>query len=285
MLPDGAVARVVARAPGGLALARGRRVLAGDPAGEALTLVPAAGANRLGALRGRVHAVLTVRARDAAGPLGTVRVALRLGPARPWPATVGRSVRGRPLSALLPPGPAPLLVTAAIHGDERPTATAARAAVARVPVDRLRAVVVPVANPDGQAAGRRQNARGVDLNRNFPTRDWGGAGAYRQGRAPASEPETRALTGLVGALRPRAVVALHAPAAAVLGTRAQPLAVRLARATGLPLRASIGYPTPGSFATWVRAHGGAAVTVELPGGTPRTRTVTALATLLRSGGR
>src|SRR5690606_18251055 len=36
-----------------------------------------------------------------------------------------------------------------------------------------RVVVVPLLNPDGFVAGTRRNARNVDLNRNYPTSNWG----------------------------------------------------------------------------------------------------------------
>ena len=64
-----------------------------------------------------------------------------------------------------------MLVIGSIHGNE----TAGHAVIARLraatPPAGVRLLLVRTANPDGVAAGTRQNARGVDLNRNFP-RHW-----------------------------------------------------------------------------------------------------------------
>ena len=95
---------------------------------------------------------------------------------------------------------------------------------------------VPVANPDGYdftfTEGNRlwrKNLRdndddgeitgndGVDPNRNFPTKwgydDEGSSGVFSsetyRGAAPASEPETRAMDGLLKRLRPKAQVNYH----------------------------------------------------------------------------
>jgi len=279
--PASAITAVAAGRPEGLLLARVRRVVPpGAPAALPLRAT-GPGARLVGAAApGRLVARLEVRTRDAAGPAGGIDRAVAIGPDRPWPHRAGRSVRGRAVVALLPPRPAPLLVVGAVHGDEPGTAAALHAALRRTPAARLRAAVVTVMNPDGLAAGRRHNARGVDLNRNFPARDWGGPRALFPGRAPASEPETRAVMRLVSALRPRRVVALHAPLGVVLGRRTDRLARTLARTTGLPVRASVGYPTPGSLATWARERGAGTVTLEIRGGPPSPRLVRALTALL-----
>jgi hypothetical protein len=85
--------------------------------------------------------------------------------------------------------------------------------------------VVPLMNPDGLFAKppKRVNARGVDLNRNFPTDDWF-ADAHRYwrvsaradprrfpGTAPVSEPESRWLHNEIRRFRPDVIVSVHAP--------------------------------------------------------------------------
>ena len=86
---------------------------------------------------------------------------------------VGRSSQGRAIEVVRRGDPAAattVLVVGSIHGTE----LAGHAVVAQlrrsdVPPG-LRLLLVATANPDGAAAGTRQNARGVDLNRNFPYR-------------------------------------------------------------------------------------------------------------------
>lgn len=190
------------------------------------------------------------------------------GPWRPF----GASCDGRPLvyaaseprSRTAPR--ATLLVAGAIHGDEPASAvTAARfyAAVATpaagdVPgastgAQRERVLVVPVVNPDGFAAHTKDNARGVDLNRNFPTRNHGERPrpGYAPGPAPASEPETQALLALIAGEGVTRIVALHQPLACVnFDGPAADWAQAVAAACGLPTRADVGYPTPGSMGTY-----------------------------------
>src|SRR5436190_23307660 len=85
-------------------------------------------------------------------------------------AVVGHSNRGRPIELLHVPGPGPrVLVVGAIHGNE-PAGIAVVRALARVRRPQVDLWLVPDLNPDGLAAGTRQNARGIDLNRNFATR-------------------------------------------------------------------------------------------------------------------
>src|SRR3712207_5906581 len=72
--------------------------------------------------------------------------------------------------------------------------------------------VVHDLNPDGARRGTRVNARGVDLNRNFPHR-WrsGPRGRFYPGPRAASEPETRYAMKLTRELRPQVTVWLHQP--------------------------------------------------------------------------
>jgi murein peptide amidase A len=168
-------------------------------------------------------------------------------------------------------------VVGGVHGDEPETTAVLSAALRCLAPWSLACAVVLAANPDGLLSGTRANADGVDLNRNFATLDWSPAETLHAweldgppevvlstGTAAASEPETRALVGLVERFQPAALVALHAPLACIddpFGTR---LGRWLSDLSGLPEVRDIGYATPGSLGTWGRERGLSVVTYELP---------------------
>jgi protein MpaA len=191
--------------------------------------------------------------------------------------TYGRSHLGAPLEVWRPAGSCRVLVFAGIHGEEPETTVALSRALRHLAAPSPDCAVVLAANPDGLLRGTRGNARGVELNRNFPTRDWQPHPvAHRStlddprdvelspGEAPGSEPETRALLELIRELEPHQVVALHAPLACIDDPHRTPLGQWLAERTGLPLVEDVGYPTPGSFGTWGAERGIPVVTYELP---------------------
>jgi protein MpaA len=174
-----------------------------------------------------------------------------------------------------------LLLFAGIHGEEGETTSALSKALRHLSAPPEQCAVVLAANPDGLIRGTRGNARGVELNRNFPTSDWSPHPVLHRytldaprevslspGASPASEPETRALMELVQALDPDAVVALHAPLGCIDDPGDTPLGRWLSRRTGMPLVPDVGYPTPGSFGTWGAERGLPVVTYELPLVTP-----------------
>ena len=111
-----------------------------------------------------------------------------------------------------PEAPVRVLVVGSIHGNE----TAGHAVVARLrelePPPGVQLWLVRTVNPDGALIGTRQNARGVDLNRNFPFRWRGGGRAFDTffpGRRAASEPETRAVQRLVERIDPDLTLYYH----------------------------------------------------------------------------
>lgn len=195
-------------------------------------------------------------------------------------STYGTSAEGIPLTVFLPDsGTAQLLVLAAIHGDEDETTVVVSEALRCIPRGDLRAAVILCGNPDGMLRGTRGNARGVDLNRNFPTSNWSGDAVYYKSRAnddrdialstggaPASEPETQALLSLIERMSPRAVVSLHSALACVDDAGASHLGRQLADRTALPFLTEIGYPTPGSMGTWAAEQRLNLVTLELEDG-------------------
>jgi murein peptide amidase A len=125
----------------------------------------------------------------------------------------GRSVQGRPLVAWSfgsPHARRRVLVVGCLHGNEC-AGLAITSALRHEPVPPgVQLWVVPEMNPDGTAADTRQNADGVDLNRNFPYL-WRPITdpTFYSGPRPASEPETRAAISLVRRLRPAVTIWYH----------------------------------------------------------------------------
>ena len=105
----------------------------------------------------------------------------------------GRSRGGLPLRVQLPASGAPVagLLIAAQHGEEAETGLLARRLLERIPGDETSWAVVQVANPDGLLNGTRQNAAGVDLNRNFPGASWSPEPSFTF--PPGIDPELRKL--------------------------------------------------------------------------------------------
>ena len=186
---------------------------------------------------------------------------------------VGRSVEGRAIRAVdVGAGNAKrrLLVIGSIHGDEPAGTLVARRLLAHTPPAKTDLWVVPNLNPDGTAAHTRQNAHGVDLNRNFPWhwRRLGHRGdRYYSGPRPLSEPESRFAYSLIRRLRPSVTIWFHQPYGAVDESGGNTRIERtFAKLTGLPLRRLPRYP--GSAAEWQdhAIRGTTAFVVELPAG-------------------
>jgi protein MpaA len=190
---------------------------------------------------------------------------------------LGRSHQGRPIlyRRFGDPGAVPpLLVVGGVHGDEPSSVEAVlelgqRLARSRGALD-VPVLLLPALNPDGLAQNTKNSARDVDLNRNFPARNFDVAYApgYFPGKQPLSEPETRLLAKLVDDARVAGVVAVHAPFACVnYDGPAAAWAEAVAAACGWPARGDIGYPTPGSLGSWLGVDRGLPVlTLELPSG-------------------
>jgi protein MpaA len=203
----------------------------------------------------------------------------QVGSAHPRPApsstrravVLGRSVDGRPIVAveLTPAHPrASVLLVGCVHGDEPAGIEVARAVPRAGPIPGIDLWVIDDLNPDGIAAHTRQNAHGVDLNRNFPYR-WRHSGRRGDqqypGTRPLSEPEARLAHALILRLRPRLTVWLHQPLAITDESGGNVvLERRFAAISGLPLRRLPRYP--GSAPTWEnhRLPGSTAFVVELP---------------------
>jgi murein peptide amidase A len=187
--------------------------------------------------------------------------------------TIGHSVDGRPIKAFVigdPRRPRPVLVVGCIHGDETAGIAVARRLVGQPATASTAFWIVPDLNPDGVALDTRQNAHGVDLNRNFPFR-WlplhARGEAQYQGPRPLSEPESRAIYNLITRLSPRLSIWFHQPLGVTDLSGGDPRVERqFARLAGLPVRQLVRYP--GSATSW-EDHAFPAATafvVELPPG-------------------
>ncbi|MDQ6834939.1 MAG: DUF2817 domain-containing protein [Actinomycetota bacterium] len=193
--------------------------------------------------------------------------------AGPRVMTIGHSVHHRPIRAVLV-GDArarrSVLVVGCIHGNEQAGISVARRLATGVSSPGTALWIVPVLNPDGAAAGTRQNADQVDLNRNFPYR-WrplGSRGSLQySGPRSLSEPEARAARRLILRVRPQISIWFHQPLGLVdLSGGNAAVERRFAQLTGLATMRLTRYP--GSAVGWEnwRLPGTTAFVVELPAG-------------------
>lgn len=187
--------------------------------------------------------------------------------------TFATSAQGLPLELTrIGSGRRRMLIIGSIHGDE----TEGLAAIDEVCACAERhgrqwtTTIVRDMNPDGTARRTRANARGVDLNRNWPAR------SFRPGRTrgdrPLSEPETAAVHALLVRERPDVIVVFHSIGSGPFVNfdgPADAYAEAFASSAGWRVVESMDYPTPGSLGSFAGADRSIPVlTVEFRRGRP-----------------
>jgi len=211
----------------------------------------------------------------------------------------GRSVQGRPLvyfEAGAPTAKKVTILQCGIHGDELPSLPMCLNLIEEIRSGRrgvakpVRLFVQPLLNPDGMlgAKATRQNANGVDINRNFPTKDFAekalaswktldkGDARKFPGNTPSSEPETRAIVDFLAQHSPQKIISLHTPLGFIdldargdadAKRRAQYLAINMSKNAGNYKFKTFG-SYPGSLGNYAGNERKIPVyTVELPPGT------------------
>jgi murein peptide amidase A len=188
---------------------------------------------------------------------------------------IGHSVLGRDITAyrLGTPGGRPVLLIGVIHGNEAKGSRITQL-IRTMPIPPgIDLWIIDSINPDGQAADTRENANGVDLNRNvsynwsyIPKSD--DDGQY-SGEAPADQPETQALESFVENIKPMITIFWHQDANRVSpGGARREIPLKFASIVGLTTAS-----TPctagctGTASQYVNhaVKGGTAFIVELPG--------------------
>lgn len=148
--------------------------------------------------------------------------------AEPYPSSLllpaqqriaGRSVENRLVIYLvLGQGPDTTFILSTIHGDE-PAGTPLVQRLAEYLQQNpyllrgRKAVLLPVANPDGMARKSRFNANDVDLNRNFAADNR--LNNKESGPVALSEPESRAIERIIQQYNPDRIVSIHQPLACI----------------------------------------------------------------------
>ncbi len=171
--------------------------------------------------------------------------------------------------------PHQVLILGGVHGDETEGVLVAQALYAHFLSHysySFQTTLVPTFNFDGVLKKTRVNGRGVDLNRNLPTKDWSPElfnPRYPPGPKPCSEPENQSLVKWLEDHQPKFVFSLHSFTKTMLNTNGDcaEVAKAMHAICGYVIEPTIGYPTPGCLGTYAGIERGLpTLTVELPHG-------------------
>ncbi len=148
-----------------------------------------------------------------------------------------------------------VLIIGVFHGDEPEGELLINEYLKNIEEKELknRLLTIPCLNPDGKALKTRQNANKIDLNRNFPTKNWAKTEdeQYFGGEKANSEIETQFVVDVIENNQLDAILTLHTPYKIVnYDGPAKNLAEKISEITGYAVEEDIGYPTPGSFGTY-----------------------------------
>jgi len=154
----------------------------------------------------------------------------------------------------------PILIIGVVHGDEPQGDFLIRNYLKKHVEIPNNILFIPALNPDGLKLNTRTNANCVDINRNFPTKNWeksagtdenGEINRYFGGETPNSEIETQFVIDVIEKYKPSLIITLHTPFKVVnFDGPAKEIAEKIGKIFNYPVEESIGYPTPGSFGTW-----------------------------------
>lgn len=186
---------------------------------------------------------------------------------------IGRSVKGRNIVARLYGSKSSsrvAVIIGSMHGNETGGVPIAKRLEQISPPLGTALWVIRNLNPDGTKMHRRQNAHGVDLNRNGRDhwRSYAGGREYYPGKRAASEPETRAYIRFLNSVDPDVVLIYHQAGNAVDSYHQKNRGLTHGLADRMKLRvrsfACNGVCT-GTLTGWFNTtHSGVALTVELP---------------------
>ena len=148
-----------------------------------------------------------------------------------------------------------ILIVGVFHGDEQQGEFIIKRFLAEYNFEGLKNNFwfVPCLNTSGKLQNTRVNGNQVDLNRNYPTKNWVKTerNEYFSGEFAASEPETAFMIGLLENIQPAVILTIHAPLKVVnYDGPAKEIAEKISGLCGFPANNDIGYPTPGSFGTY-----------------------------------
>ncbi|MGE0631802.1 MAG: M14 family zinc carboxypeptidase [Pseudobdellovibrionaceae bacterium] len=150
-----------------------------------------------------------------------------------------------------------VLILGGVHGDEIEGIVTSHGLLREFTKSfpyRLSLTLIPALNVEGMLYRTRSNSRGVDLNRNLPTKDWTAQvlnPRYNPGPSAGSEPENQALMRYLSAQNPKFILSLHSwhPMLNINGN-CKTQAEAIHALTGYRIDESIGYPTPGCLGTY-----------------------------------